>query len=223
MGITLWLGVLACLLVAAQAIQLTNIEEPEEDVLDELADDEDVDMARMLSELFEDEEIDEDDDDEEETGRQLAEVNTSEQERYNVFMDTLLSQLTRQARRDLEPFKMTLTPAKKNRKNGKKNGRKNKNKKEKNTKKGKNNRNPKEVELPEIADIEQDLHQIQRREAEAEEEEEVTGRKNKEGKNKEKKNKDGEKKNGENKKEKKNKNRKNNKNNNNNQRKKKKK
>jgi len=206
-SITLWLGVLACLLVAGQAIQLPNIEEPEEDVLDELADDEDVDMARMLSELFEDEEIDEDDDDvEEETGRQLAEVNTSEQERYNAFMDTLLSQLTRQARRDLEPLKVTLTPAKKDKNDGKKNGRKNSkknNKKEKNTKKGKNNRKPKEVELPEIADVEQDLHQIQRREAEAEEE--VTGKNKKDGNNKEKKNKDGKNKN-----EKKNKNRKNN-------------
>lgn len=180
-SLTLWLFTVGCLLVAAQAFQLPNIDEPEEDILDELAEDEDVDIARMLGDLFEDEEIDEDDDDDEEvTGRQLATVTGSEQDRYNTFMDTVLAQLKRQAR-DMEPLKFTLTRPKKNNKTRKMKQRKNKSKKDKkNDKKEykdekKNKRNSKDVELPEIRDIEEDLHQIQRRQAETEEE--VTGRK----------------------------------------------
>merc|ERR1712198_227398 len=106
-------------------------------------------------------------------------------------MDTLLAQLKRQVRRDLEPLKVTLTPAKKKNKDGKKNDKKNSKKGKKQERKNKNNKNkgkrdPKEVELPEITDTEEDDHQIQRRDAEVEDE--VTGRQNINGNNKEKKN-----------------------------------
>ncbi|CAL4156082.1 unnamed protein product [Meganyctiphanes norvegica] len=109
-------------------------------------------------------------------------------------MDTLLAQLQRQVKRDLEPLKVTLTPAKKNTKNEKNNDRKKTRKnakrdeKDQKNKNRKINRDPKDISLPEIEDVEEEIHQVQRREAEAEEE--FSGRRNNNDKNKEKKDKD---------------------------------